>query len=357
MYKLFFLSLLSSFIVYGEPADSLLNPSEKAYKQIAALPLECILQEYPNKLNQVLTDSSYLQSPKELHPVFYGCFDWHSSVHGHWLLASMLNKFPDAAWTTEIIQLFDQQFTHENMQAELRYFEPKLEKSFERTYGWAWLLKLQTELEKADSIHHKNWSVEVKPLCDFIVKSYQNYLPKLVYPVRNGEHTNTAFGLSLAYDYAMTQHDKSFQDFLKEHTLRLFMQDCNCPINYEPGGSDFLSPCLQTAELMSKILPDEEFETWIKIFLPSITKKKFNLIPGTVLDRTDGKLVHLDGLNFARAWCLYAIARKLPALHDNLFQLADAHVMASSGYVLGSDYMGSHWLASFLVLALEERGK
>jgi len=322
--------------------------------ELGEIPYECISVEYPNKLNQVLTDSTFLDSPQNLHPVFYGCFDWHSSVHGHWLLANLLKQIPAGEFTKKIETLFDTQFTSEKIEKELAYFEPKLEKSFERTYGWAWILKLQAELLTLPQNETHGWSKKLKPLADFIAESYKTFLPKLVYPIRNGEHTNTAYGLSLAFDYAVQTADTAFSNLIIQRSKDYYQKDCNCDLAYEPSGFDFISPCLQEAELMSKVLTESDFTSWMKKFMPEIFKKNFQLVPAIVLDRTDGKLVHLDGLNFSRAQCLYAIGKKLPKQKVAIFKLADEHINASLNYVIGSDYMGSHWLATFLVRALNE---
>lgn len=322
---------------------------------LCEVPLSCIHQEYPNKLNQVLTDSTHLQSPKELHPIFYGCFDWHSSVHGHWLLARMMNKFPDSDLSNRIVRFFDQQFRVPNVQKELAYFLPKLNQSFERTYGWAWYLKLVAELQLSQHNESHKWMKNLASLTKRIVDAYKEFLPKLVYPIRVGEHTNTAFGLSLALDYARVVKDEEFEQLIIQRSLDWFQKDFQCPISWEPSGFDFISPCLQEAELMSKVLDQKSYKKWMEDFMPSLMEDDFTLSPGIVVDRTDGKLVHLDGLNFSRAWCLYKISESLPKQRKHILKIADQHVLASYDQVIGSDYMGSHWLASFLVYALENR--
>jgi len=355
MYKASFIFLI--FIIFSNAnaqLDSLALNYEQA-KKLAELPLHCVTVEYPNKLNQVLTDSSFINSPKNLHPIFYGCFDWHSSVHGYWLLATVTTRFD--VFSDEILSLFNQQFTKENVAAELAYFEPKLEKSFERTYGWAWILKLHVALMSSGIDHDGKLDEIFSPLSKFIRDSYMEFLPKLVYPIRVGEHTNTAFGLSLALDYARATADTAFEKLIVQRSKDYFLEDKNCPLSWEPSGFDFISPCLEEAELMSKILEQKEFEKWISEFLPQIFKKNFTLEPGIVLDRTDGKLVHLDGLNFSRARCFYSLAKVLPKYSSKFIALGDDHINASMKYVVGSDYMGSHWLASFLVYALEAREK
>ncbi|MEX1000558.1 MAG: DUF2891 domain-containing protein [Crocinitomicaceae bacterium] len=326
-------------------------------EKLVQVPLDCIEKEYPNKLNQVLSDSTHLQSPRDLHPIFYGCFDWHSSVHGHWLMAKMMNKFPDSELAKKIINVFDRQFSIPNVQKELLYFQPKLNQSFERTYGWAWLLKLYAELHASPFNKEHQWTDKLQSLTDQVVKYYKLFLPKLLYPIRVGEHTNTAFGLSLTLDYAREVKDLEFENLIVERAKTYYLEDVNCPLNWEPSGFDFISPCLQEAELMAKILEQKSFKNWMKDYLPQVFEKEFILEPGKVLDRTDGKLVHLDGLNFSRAWCLYRIATEIPKHEEELIHIADQHIMTSQAQVIDSDYMGSHWLATFMVYALETRAE
>lgn len=325
------------------------------FEKFAALPLHCIPTEYPYKLGQVISSDEDLRSPRDLHPIFYGCFDWHSAVHGHWLLAKAKSKFPDSDLSKKITILFNKQFTTNKVKRELDYFGTKLNESFERTYGWAWLLKLHAELKALPENSTHKWSDKLQPLTDHIVKLYIDFLPKLLYPIRVGEHTNSAFGLSLALDYSRSVKNEKFESAIIERAKVFYLQDQHCPLSWEPSGYDFISPCLQEAELMSKVLPQSDFRGWLVGFLPQVFEENFNLKPGKVADRTDGKLVHLDGLNFSRAWCFYTIAKKLPELRENFIQLGDTHLLASMNQVAESDYMGSHWLASFLIYALERR--
>lgn len=343
------------FCAFGVHAQESLKLDQPIMEKFAALPLHCIETEYPYKLGQVISSDEDLKSPSELHPIFYGCFDWHSSVHGHWLLAKTIYRYPNTELTNKAVALFDKQFTKENVAQELAYFEPKLNKSFERTYGWAWLLKLHAALTQLPEDAEHKWSENLKPLTDYIVESYKTFLPKLIYPIRVGEHTNTAFGLSLALDYARTLNDAEFEALIVQRSKDYYLADADCPLGWEPSGFDFISPCLQEAELMSKVLDEKEYKIWLKKFLPAVFDEKFELKPGRVADRTDGKLVHLDGLNFSRAWCFYRIGNAVPELKDNLRKVGDTHVKASMEQVAGSDYMGSHWLASFLIYALETR--
>lgn len=353
-YILPFLLCFGVSMTFGQESNDLIL-NYATMEKFAALPIHCIETEYPYKLGQVISSDEDLQSPQALHPIFYGCFDWHSSVHGHWLLAKAIRKFPDTDLSKQAISLFDKQFQKIKVTKELAYFEPKLNKSFERTYGWAWLLKLHAELTLLDEDKEHGWSTELQPLTDHIVSSYKAFLPKLLYPIRVGEHTNTAFGLSLALDYARTLNDKDFEALIVKRAKEFYLKDASCPLTWEPSGFDFISPCLQEAELMSKVLEEDEFSKWLNNFLPQLFKDDFVLAPGKVADRSDGKLVHLDGLNFSRAWCLYSLAEAIPSQKDAFTAIGDTHVRASMSQVAESNYMGSHWLASFLVYALETR--
>lgn len=318
---------------------------------LAQLPLKCMQQSYPYKTGVIFTDSSLIQPPAEYHPAFYGCFDWHSSVHGHWMLVRLLKLFPNLPEAAEIRDKLTENLSAANIATEIKLFEG-LNKSFERTYGWAWLLQLQTELLSWEDPIGRSLCQNLQPLADLMSKLYQEYLPKMNYPIRVGEHSNLAFGLRLAYDYATQANDTGLKDVIRHTALRFYAQDTDCPLSWEPGGSDFLSPCLEEADLMWRILPPKEYRKWVRRFLPQLFKKSFHLEPGTVSDRTDGKLVHLDGLNLSRAWCLYGIAHHTGTNRQRLLALAKQHLDAALPNVASGDYMGEHWLASFAVYAL-----
>lgn len=322
--------------------------------RLSKLPLHCIDNEYPYKLGQVLSSESQLKTPKELHPAFYGCYDWHSSVHGHWSLVHLLSLYPNLEDAEQIKTKLKTQLTKENIVQELAYFDFKENKSFERTYGWAWLLKLQQELDASNQPYAKELAANLQPLTDYIVESYMKFLPKLVYPIRVGEHTNSAFGLSFAYDYALASNHVEFQKVIQTAAKRFYLNDVECPIVWEPSGYDFLSPCLQEAFLMSKILPKEEFSTWLATFLPQLSDIDFQLEVGLVGDREDAKLVHLDGVNFSRAWCLNGIANQLPGEYAHLRKLANNHINASLPNIVDGNYEGTHWLASFALYSLSK---
>jgi hypothetical protein len=320
--------------------------------RLAQLPLKCLQQEYPNKLGQVLNNEQELRSPSSLHPIFYGCFDWHSSVHGHWLLVALMKRFPELPSSESIREKLNEQFTAEKVAEEMRFFETKYNESFERTYGWTWLLKLQLELDSWKDNDAQKWASILRPYSELIVQKYKSYLPKLVYPIRTGEHINTAFGLTFAHDYAVAVKDSSFLDLINKRAKDFYFEDKNYPLHIEPSGYDFLSPALEEADLMRRVLTPAEFKKWIKAFLPQLSKKSFYLEPGKVSDRSDGKLVHLDGLNFSRAWCLYGIAAVDPKRYGHLKVIAEQHIRHSLPSIVDGDYMGEHWLASFAVYAL-----
>lgn len=322
---------------------------------LSSLPFKCLQQEYPNKLSQLLIDDSELQSPKELHPAFYGCFDWHSSVHGHWSLVYLLSNFKNLENREAIIDKLQTNLSKENIQAEINYLSKPHEKSFERTYGWNWLLKLQLELEQSNDVYAIQLTENLKPLSNLIIQRYIEFLPKLLYPIRAGTHSNTAFGLSNAWDYAVFSKNVELQKSIKENALRLFSEDENCPLNWEPSGTDFLSPCLEEIGLMQRVLSEKEFLKWLKKFSPQILKKNFQWEVAKVSDRTDGHLVHLDGLNFSRAWNFYALARQYPKKLAHLKSLADLHLRFSLPSIVDGNYEGEHWLASFALRAYEEK--
>lgn len=322
---------------------------------LASLPIKCLQQEYPNKLGQMLIDSTEIQNPKKLHPSFYGCFDWHSSVHGHWSLVFLLKKFPNLAQRESIIKKLQVNLSKENIQAEIEYLSKKHEKSFERTYGWNWLLKLQLELETYNEPFAQDLAQNLKPLSNLIIERYIEFLPKLLYPIRVGTHSNTAFGLTFAWDYAIYSNNNTFQNSIRDNSIRLFQNDVNCPFNWEPSGTDFLSPCLEEMGLMQRVLKQDDFLKWLKKFAPQLFTKKFKWEVAKVSDRTDGHLVHLDGLNFSRAWNLFHLINAYPKQFGHLKPLADVHMNFSLPSVVDGNYEGEHWLASFALHAYEER--
>lgn len=320
----------------------------------ARLVLNCIAREYPNKIEHSLNDARQVQNPKSLHPAFYGCFDWHSSVHGHWLLAHLLKLYPLLPEGPEIRAALNQHLTRENIQAEVRYFTADGRASFERPYGWAWLLKLAEELYGWDDQDAKAWSANLQPLVDAVVDKYLAFFPRQTYPVRTGVHHNTAFGLSLALDYARAVGHQQFTNLIEERSRTYYLLDSDYPARFEPSGEDFLSPALVEADLMRRVLRPDEFSEWFHRFLPELEQGGPTnlLIPATVSDRTDPKLVHLDGLNLSRAWCMRNIAAALspedPAV-EVLTNSASLHAEDGLAHVASGNYEGEHWLATFAV--------
>ena len=331
--------------------------TEKQASHFAALALKCVSREFPNKPEHVINNASDVQNPKALHPAFYGCYDWHSSVHGHWMLVRLLKSFPNLPESAQIRTALNANLTAENIAAEVAYLKQPNRQSFERTYGWAWALKLAEELHGWDDADGKRWSENLKPLADALSKSYQNFLPKQTYPIRTGVHPNTAFGLAFALDYAKATGDRELEALLNERSRTYFANDANYPGAWEPGGEDFFSPALTEADLMQRVMKPAEFAAWFRRFLPGVAKGSpaTLLQPAIVTDRSDPKLVHLDGLNLSRAWCMRSVARALPAQDPArlvLSQSAGKHAAAALAHVASGDYAGEHWLASFAVFLL-----
>lgn len=320
-------------------------------QRLVNLPMHCVDIEYPNKLGQTIGGFKDLKSPKELHPAFYGCFDWHSSVHGHWSMVSLLKQFPKLENNAEIKSKLLKHISKENILKEVDYFLGKHNKSYERTYGWAWVLKLAEALHTWDDKIARELEDNLQPLTDLIVQKYLDFIPNLNYPVRAGEHPNTAFGLTFAWDYALVIGDESMLEMIKNSARKFYLNDSDCPISWEPSGYDFLSPCLQEAAIMKRVLPRKVFTNWFANFLPQLKDINYQLAVGEVSDRTDGKLVHLDGVNFSRAWALFDIVKDLPS-YNHLKKIAYEHINYSLPNVVGDSYEGGHWLGSFAIYAL-----
>ena len=341
------MSQTSPFLQKDE--NGILSLTEQGASHFAQLALSCLQKEYPNKLNQVLSDKTGLKEPHELHPAFYGCFDWHSSVHGHWMLIKLLQQFPNMPEAAEIRQKLNENLSAANIEREVTYFKSS-SKSWERMYGWSWLMKLSEELFWWNDADGKQWSANLQPLTDVIIERYMQFLPIQQYPVRTGVHPNTAFGLSFALDYANTVGHIELKSLIEARAKDYYLSDANCPADWEPSGEDFLSACLEEAVLMQRVLDDDEFQLWWEEFLP--TEKLESLLnPADESDRSDPKIVHLDGLNLSRAWCFYPIAESVD--NPKLIEAAAAHLEATVPNIASKHYEGSHWLASFVVYALQ----
>jgi hypothetical protein len=323
----------------------------------ARLALAGLRKEYPNKPEHVMAGPADVKTPKELHPAFYGSYDWHSSVHGHWMLARLLRRFPDLPEAGEIRSVLCVNLTEDNLKAEARYFGRPDSKPFERPYGWAWLLKLAEELKDWDDPDARAWARNLGPLADVVVARYLDYFPKQTYPIRTGVHPNTAFGLSFAHDYARSVGNTRLRQLVEERAKAYFGSDVDVPAAWEPGGADFFSPSLMEADLMRRVFSPAEFQAWFRKFLPGAAtgEPKALFQPAMVTDRTDPQLVHLDGLNLSRAWAMRSIASALPEGHlarEKLIGAALRHAESALEHVASGNYAGEHWLASFAVYLL-----
>ncbi|MDQ5843979.1 MAG: DUF2891 domain-containing protein [Acidobacteriota bacterium] len=331
--------------------------TEAEASHFARLALKCVAKEFPNKPEHVMNDTSDVQSPKALHPAFYGCYDWHSSVHGHWMLVRLLRMYPTLNEGQDIRRALGANLSAENISVETAYLKQPNRQSFERTYGWAWLLKLAEELSLWNDADGKTWSGNLQPLVNALIERYLAFLPKQNYPIRTGVHPNTAFGLAFALDYSKTVGNTKLADLISERSRTYFGNDKNYPAAWEPGGEDFFSPALMEADLMRRVLPAADFRRWFGRFLPQLSAgaPKTLLQPAVVTDRSDPKLVHLDGLNLSRAWCMRSIAASLPRnspARRVLTASARAHTSDALANVASGDYAGEHWLASFAVYLL-----
>jgi hypothetical protein len=317
--------------------------------------LSHITREYPNGIQHVLSGPADVRRPRDLHPIFFGSFDWHSCVHGYWLLATVLRLFPGNPESPEIRELFDAQLTPAKVRGELEYIAQPLRNTFERPYGWAWLLMLSAELNRHGTDDGKRWSTALTPLAGGFVLRFLEFLPKATYPTRVGTHFNSAFALTLALEYSEVMSNTPLQRLLMSKANAWYRNDTDCQA-WEPGGDDFLSPALMEAECMRRVLSASEFQDWVDRFLPRIgDRQPITLFePAIVSDRTDGKIAHLDGVNLSRGWCWRSLASVWPDSDPRraiALDAADVHLAAGLSHVAG-DYMGEHWLATFALLAL-----
>ena len=342
--------ILLPFIATAQVLD------EKTATLLARLPLHCINTEFPNKTSHTadsVTDAVLL--PSQLHPSFYGCLDWHSSVHGHWLLIRVLKQFPGIAIKDSIITILNNSFQEEKILEEVAYFTRyKTTRTFERTYGWAWWLKLDQELYSWNDPLGRKWHKIIQPLTKQIVQLWKAFLPKQTYPNRTGVHGNTAFGLVFALDWSRALQDTAFEKAIIANANKFYLNSQATPAYLEPDGSDFFSPSLEIADLMHRILPAKKYITWLNSFYEPRSIQRITEMP-IVSDRTDYQIVHLDGLAISRAWCMIGIAKILPASHPwkSLFEKTASHFLKQSlPNVTSGNYGGDHWLASFIVYAM-----
>ncbi len=322
--------------------------------RLARIALGHVTREYPNKLDHTLASAADARTPSDLHPIFHGSYDWHSCVHGYWLLARVLRRFPDGPEAAEITFLFDRQLTPGKVAAECDYLAAPTARGFERPYGWGWALKLACELAR---LPERRWSRALSPLAAMFTRRFHDFLPVALYPVRVGTHFNTAFSLRMAADFADAAGDGELRALLSATGERWYGEDQDCPAWGEPSGDDFLSSTLIEAECMRRLSPPERFGPWLARFLPRLSERlpATLFVPAVATNRADGKIAHLDGLNLSRAWCFRALAQALPerdARRVVMHEAADLHLAAGLPH-LATDYMGEHWLASFALLALE----
>jgi hypothetical protein len=331
-------------------------------ERFAALALECVHHEYPNKIAHVMQSDEDLAPPRELTPAFYGCFDWHSSVHGHWLLARLTRLHPDADFAGAARKALARSLTDEKMAAEAAYLAGEGRASFERPYGLAWLLCLAEELRAWNIDEARQWAENIAPLEAEAARRIADWLPKLHYAIRTGEHSQTAFALGLILDWAEQVENEEMVTLVKGKALQFHLEDLACPLDYEPSGQDFLSPCIAEADLMRRVLPPAQFARWLDQFLPEIpTDGGADWLPiAVVTDRADGKLAHLDGLNLSRAWMLEGILSGLPEddpRRPALEAAAAVHATAGLASVTGEHYEGGHWLGSFATYLVTGKGR
>lgn len=355
-----FLVLFTTFFLCGATfvwAQNQTELTETIALKLSAMPLNCITQEYPNKPGHTYSSADELGlSPQEFHPAFYGCFDWHSSVHGHWMLARLLKLKPDISNRDKIMEVLDNSFSKSAMETEAAYFSKyEAGRNFERTYGWAWLLKLDEELASWNLPMAQTWHENLQPLTQEIVRLWTEYLPKQTYPNRTGVHPNSAFALGFAIDWARATGNKSFEEALTKKSLDFYQNDSETPAHLEPDGSDFFSPSLEIADLMRRILSQSEFESWLNAFYTQKGIDRICEIP-VVSDLSDYQTVHLVGLSFSRAWCMKNVAASLPDGHSLKSHFEEtARILLNNALplVFEGNYGGDHWLASFALMALE----
>ena len=348
--------LISLGEVMAQPESSRINAGTATL--FSALALACVDREYPNQIRHVMTSDDDVGTPRQLTPAFYGCFDWHSAVHGHWLLVRLSRLFPDAEFVAQARVKLAANLSRSNLLAEAAYMAHPERAGFQRPYGLAWLLQLTAELDEWDDDQARQWREWLQPAEQIAVQRLHDWIPLLHYPIRDGEHSQTAFAFGLIHDYARRLADERTLDLLADAAERFYRADRDCPIHYEPSGHDFLSPCLAEADFMRRVLDAEDFAAWLGEFLPRIGQDGW-LPVAVVTDREDGKLAHIDGLNLSRAWMLEGIAHGLPendTRRKALLASSAAHAESGLEGVTDEFYAGSHWLASFATYLSSLRG-
>jgi len=358
-------ALIPALFIFMSVTASGPAPAAGPEARFARLALDCVHREYPNKIAHVMQGDADAGTPASLHPVFFGCFDWHSSVHGHWLLVRLLRTAGDELppeLRTEIAAALNKSFTAEGIAAEVDYFRAEGRKAYERPYGVAWFLQLTAELREWDAPLARKWLEILIPLERAVTEQIKAWLPNLAYPIRLGTHNQSMFAFGLILDWARVAGDTQMEQLVRDKSMAFHADDRDCPLEYEPSGEDFLSPCLMEADLMRRLMGKKDFAAWLDRFLPTIPRDGSAdwLTPGIVKDPTDGKLVHLDGINLSRAWNLENIAAALPEDDPRrraLKAAADVHAEAGIANISSENYEGSHWLASFATYLVTKRGQ
>lgn len=333
----------------------------KRAERFVQLSLHCTGREYPYKLGQVLGSAADLLSPRTLHPAFYGCFDWHSAVHGHWSMVRLLKLFPNMPGAKAARNRLNLHLTYENMRQEAAFFQSKFHKTFERPYGWGWFLRLVGELHSWRTPMAQRWRANLRPLETILVKRTVQYLKRLSVPVRAGTHASTAYALVHIYDYAKVTQQHSLIAAITKASLRFYGKDRACPTAYEPSGEDFISPCLVEADLMRRVLTAPAYRKWLAGFFPSFDSPAFSSVrnPPLIKDKKDYKIGHLIGLSLQRAGSMFGIASSLSKndlRRKKLISYAKQHLHDALGQMFASGYGGTHWLASFAIYTLTRVG-
>ncbi len=354
--KVFIAAILIAMPLLAADLDS------ASAEKFARLVLAGIDREYPNKPGEVLTRADDVMPPMAMHPAFYGSFDWHSSVHGHWLLVRLLRLFPDMPCAAEARSRLGAHFTKEKLAKEAAYFETRENRSFERMYGWAWALRLAAELRAWGDADARQWTANFAPLETKLVALTRDYLPRLTYPIRTGVHPDTAFALSQILDYSRVVHDSELEKLIVARARDYYLQDRAYPISFEPSGEDFFSPGLNVADLMRRVLPGAEFSQWLDRFVPSLRNGDFGAWakPAEVSDLSDPRIVHLVGLNLSRAWTMRGVISALNSADARRVAIEKAmhsHAEAGLKHVFSGHYEGEHWLATFAIYHLSGAGE
>ncbi|MCA9140659.1 MAG: DUF2891 domain-containing protein [Planctomycetales bacterium] len=359
------LMILVMSVVFTEKLSAQsITPNEmnaSAAEAWAKLVLVGVDTEFPNKLSLVYSNADQIRTPRENFPAFYGCFDWHSSVHGHWVLVRLLKRYPQIESAAKIRETLSRHLTAENLRQEADFFSLDEQKTFERMYGWAWLFRLAIELDDWDDPDAVMWRNNLRPLEEVLLARTRAYLPLLTFPIRTGQHPDTGFALGQILDYARAMKLNELEVQVIGRAKEFYASDVAYPVQYEPSGHDFFSSCWNEADLMRRVLPQDKFALWLDRFVPELANQLTDgtISPVPVSDVTDPKIVHLAGLNLNRAWCLRSVAEAFEPshpIHARLLDSATAHLQAGLGYINSGHYEGDHWLATFGLYAVERIG-